>query len=115
MSGNGRHLILTLRIYFNLYLECFSLTTYIQDIKVVMRTEPLDVIYNEGVVRKVQQFFSPRRRAQSMSKEMSEFHLAGRFLFISSQICALTGLGIIEFYHKLIRKGNLFLSYLNRV
>ena len=44
-----------------------------------MRTEPLDVIYNEGVVRKVQQFFSPRRRAQSMSKEMSEFHLAGRF------------------------------------
>ena len=57
-----------------------------------MRTEPLDVIYNEGVVRKVQQFFSPRRRAQSMSKEMSEFHLAGRFFFISSQICTPSGL-----------------------
>lgn len=49
-----------------------------KDIKVKMKTEALDIIYNEGVVTKVKQFFSPRRRAEAtMSKELSEFHLAG--------------------------------------
>ena len=49
-----------------------------KDIRIKMKTEPLDIIYNEGIVTKVKQFFSPRRRAEAtMSKELSEFHLAG--------------------------------------
>lgn len=48
----------------------------IQDIKIIMKTEPLDVVYNEKIVDKVKQFFVPRSTKQ-LNKEMSEIHLTG--------------------------------------
>ncbi|KAF6041637.1 VPS13D [Bugula neritina] len=49
-----------------------------KDIRVLMNTDPLDIVYNEAVVKQVKQFFSPKSRINSMTKEMSEFHLADR-------------------------------------
>jgi len=54
-----------------------------------MNTDPLDIVYNEAVVKQVKQFFSPKSRINSMTKEMSEFHLAGNYCVSAYNLCYL--------------------------
>ncbi|XP_067947548.1 intermembrane lipid transfer protein VPS13D-like [Watersipora subatra] len=81
-----------------------------KDIKVHMRTQPLDVIYNEGVVGQVRQFFSPHKGLQSMSKEMSEAHLAERARKRYEQLKNKTKIDIQDTWENLLNTSTVKLS-----